>query len=168
MSSRMPSEYSERSKLGCVLDRHSTPRSKKRTTRGSSGRARPPRRRGVRARPLWVRGGRLARVNDSVWRLHHAGRVVAELPVTEASFPWLAATVVALPGFEQVAGLFAAEAGLLDALGDEETAEWTAAYEEIRDQTSLADPTGRFAAEYLLHIDGDRAWWRWSDTRFDE
>jgi hypothetical protein len=32
----------------------------------------------------------------------------------------------------------------------------------------LTYPDGRDVPEYLLHIDGDEAWWRWSDEPFDK
>ncbi|MBX6751337.1 MAG: hypothetical protein IRY85_17015 [Micromonosporaceae bacterium] len=32
----------------------------------------------------------------------------------------------------------------------------------------LRNPEGRDVPEFLLHIDGDQAWWRWSDEPFDE
>jgi hypothetical protein len=29
-------------------------------------------------------------------------------------------------------------------------------------------PDGREVPEFLLHLDGSVAWWRWSDEHFDE
>jgi hypothetical protein len=100
------------------------------------------------------------------WRLHDGDLTLALLYVTEQAFPWLHATVRADPGFSKVARLFADELRLLDELGDVETPEWTAAYEAIRAATQLAGPDGRDVPEFLLHIDGDQAWWRWSDDAF--
>jgi hypothetical protein len=57
---------------------------------------------------------------------------------------------------------------LINALTDEETPEWTAAYKRIRSETKLTDPDGREVPEYLVHIEGAAAWWRWSDEPFDE
>jgi hypothetical protein len=31
---------------------------------------------------------------------------------------------------------------------------------------SLAAPDGHLVPEFLLHIDGSEAWWRWSDEPF--
>lgn len=103
-----------------------------------------------------------------VWRLLHDERVVADLEVVDAGFPWLTAIVHPRVGFEAVAPLFSEELRLLDDLADEETPEWTAAYHAIREQTSLRDPLGNAVAEYLLHIDGAEAWWRWEDEPFPE
>lgn len=106
-------------------------------------------------------------MTNEVWRLHHAGRVVAELHVTESDLPWLVARVSPLPGFDAVAPLFASEARLVAELQDVETAEWAEAYDRIRRETRLTYPDGRDVPEYLLHIEGDQAWWRWSDEPFE-
>jgi hypothetical protein len=54
------------------------------------------------------------------------------------------------------------------ALIDEETEQWEAAYRRIRAVVGLMTPDGRPVAEFLLHIDGADAWWRWSDKSFPE
>jgi hypothetical protein len=36
----------------------------------------------------------------------------------------------------------------------------------VADAVSLAYPDGRRVPEFLLHIDGLEAWWRWSDEPF--
>jgi hypothetical protein len=41
------------------------------------------------------------------------------------------------------------------------------AYDEVRRRVSLHAPGGP-VPEFLLHIEGDRAWFRWSDEPFDE
>ena len=43
----------------------------------------------------------------------------------------------------------------MNLLEDEETPEWTAAYDRIRSETRLINPSGHEVAELLLHIDGD-------------
>ncbi|MFF5081676.1 hypothetical protein ACFY36_31895 [Actinoplanes sp. NPDC000266] len=52
-------------------------------------------------------------------------RVLADLVVTDADFPWLYAAVVA-----------------------------------------LRSPERADVPEFLLHLDGDEGWWRWSDEPF--
>lgn len=103
-----------------------------------------------------------------VWLLHSRDEVVAELHVTEGDFPWLSGRVVTHEGFAALAPLFADEVRLLNELTDEETPEWTAAYDEIRARTVLTNPAGIPVPEYLLHIEGEDAWWRWSDEPFDD
>jgi hypothetical protein len=107
----------------------------------------------------------VAKVSE-VWRLLHGGEVVAELHVTSADFPWLNAQVVRSQGFELVEPLFEDELRHLNSSLDEETDAWTQAYERIRSETSLTDPDGILVPEYLLHIAGDEAWWRWADEPF--
>ena len=103
-----------------------------------------------------------------VWRLLRQGQVVAELEVVDGDFPWLTAAVHPQPGFEVVADLFRQELRQMGALTDEESPAWVAAYDAIRAQTTLLNPDGRAVAEYLLHIDGVEAWWRWSDEPFSD
>ena len=94
------------------------------------------------------------------------GHPVAELEVDDVGFPWLTAIVHPKVGFEAVAGLFREELRQLDDVPDEESPEWVAAYDAIRAQTALLDPDGKAVPEYLFHIDGTEAWWRWSDEPF--
>ncbi|HVF05724.1 MAG TPA: hypothetical protein VNA20_12860 [Frankiaceae bacterium] len=98
-------------------------------------------------------------MDGEVWRLHHDGAVVAELHVTGRDQPWLLARVESRAGFDAVAPLFAEELRLLDRL-DSDAEEWEAAYRRVRAATRLTDPAGDDVAEYLLHVDGDQAWWR--------
>lgn len=106
--------------------------------------------------------------HDEVWHLHHGERVVAALHVTESDFPWLHARVEPAEGFADVAPLFAEEARLAESIEDEVSPEWEAAHDRLRRATRLTHPDGRDVPEYLLHIDGHDAWWRWSDEPFDD
>jgi len=71
------------------------------------------------------------------------------------------------PGFGQVRPLFEEELSRLDHM-DEDPQAWEAAYQRIRDAVCLIAPDGRAVPEFLLHIDGQDAWWRWSDEPFGE
>jgi hypothetical protein len=99
-----------------------------------------------------------------VWRLHDDDGVVADLVVREADWPWLFATVAPTPAFERLRPLFAEELRLVEA--DMDVPAWEAAYQRVADAVSLAYPDGRRVPEFLLHIDGLEAWWRWSDEPF--
>jgi Ser/Thr protein kinase RdoA (MazF antagonist) len=107
-------------------------------------------------------------LRGEVWQLHHGGRVVASLHVTEADFPWLRARVEPAPGFDAVAPLLAEESRLADALDDGVSAEWEAAHDRVRAATRLTRPDGRDVPEYLLHVDGSEAWWRCGDPPVDD
>ena len=86
--------------------------------------------------------------------------------MTDGDFPWLNAELRATPAFERLRPLFAEELRLLDADDDIPTQE--SAYDRIRAAVRLEDPDGVRVPEFLLHIDGTDAWWRWSDEPFDD
>ena len=103
--------------------------------------------------------------NDSVWRLRRGDELVAELVVTGGDFPWLNATVRATPAFDELRPLFAEELRLLDQL-DHDVEAWEAAYDRVRQAVILERPDGFAVPEFLLHVDGGDAWWRWSEEPF--
>ena len=51
---------------------------------------------------------------------------------------------------------------------DDGLGQWEAAYRRIRDVVRLLAPDGRPVPEFLLHIEGEDVWWRWSDEPFPE
>jgi hypothetical protein len=103
-----------------------------------------------------------------VWQLvRPGGELLAELVVNDSDFPWLNAKIRPAAGFEDVRPLFEDELRWLHAF-DENRGRWADAYERIRDATRLLAPNGDPVPEYLLHIEGDDAWWRWSETPFPE
>ncbi|WP_037676636.1 hypothetical protein [Streptomyces griseus] len=100
-----------------------------------------------------------------VWRVSSGERQVGEILIDDADFPWLSGSFVPGPAYDTVEALFAREIALLE--GDfEQVEEWEAAYYEIRRHVSLSSPDGP-VPEFLLHIEGDRAWLRWSDEPFE-
>ncbi|MEV5910020.1 hypothetical protein ACWEGX_35510 [Streptomyces chartreusis] len=103
----------------------------------------------------------------AVWHLSGAEGPVGEILIDEADFPWLAGRFTPGAGYEAVRDLFARELALLERDQEAEAEAWEAAYDEIRSRVSLASPDGP-VAEFLLHIEGDRAWFRWSEEPFDE
>ncbi|MEE1941937.1 hypothetical protein V1L54_21440 [Streptomyces sp. TRM 70361] len=58
------------------------------------------------------------------------------------------------------------DAELTESDDEEHWAEREKVHDRIRKTISLTAPSGP-VAEFLLHIDGDRAWFRWSDRPFD-
>lgn len=70
-------------------------------------------------------------------------------------------------GFADIRPLFEDELGRLEFL-DDEPQQWEAAYRRIREMVCLLAPDGRLVPEFLLHIEGEDAWWRWSDESFPE
>ncbi|MFJ8434819.1 hypothetical protein ACIQ9P_26310 [Kitasatospora sp. NPDC094019] len=97
------------------------------------------------------------------WRLAREGEVLGEIVIDEADFPWLHGRFVPTSEFEAVRSWFEESSALLDA----EEYEWfDASYERIASTLSLVAPEGP-VAEFLLHVDGGRARFRWSDEPFD-
>ncbi|WP_341720075.1 hypothetical protein QQG74_10360 [Micromonospora sp. FIMYZ51] len=103
-----------------------------------------------------------------VWTLHRRDddQVLAELVVTGGDFPWLDARVQPRDGLAELRPLFAEQLRRLDGDTDVETSE--SAYEAIRKAVTLRYPEGDEVPEFILHIDGDAAWWRWHDEPFDQ
>jgi hypothetical protein len=104
-----------------------------------------------------------------VWHLRRGDEVLGDITITDADFPWLSGRFAPRPGFAAVAPLFAEELARSRATEDDDSAAnlqaWETAYERIAATVSLVAPSGP-AAEFLLHIDGNEAWFRWSDEPF--
>ncbi|MFG2127367.1 hypothetical protein ACGFNV_06140 [Streptomyces sp. NPDC048751] len=101
-----------------------------------------------------------------VWHVSSGERRVGEILIDDADFPWLSGRFVPGPAYDTVQALFARDLALLDD-ADEHLEEWEAAYDELRRHVSLSSPDGP-VPEFLLHIEGDRAWFRWSDEPFED
>ncbi|MFD8817091.1 hypothetical protein ACFV23_37795 [Streptomyces sp. NPDC059627] len=97
-----------------------------------------------------------------VWQVRGGREPAGEIVVDEADFPWLHGAFTPGPGFAAVRDLFARELALAE---DEDWEAWEEVQDEIRRQVSLISPDGP-VPEFLLHIEGDRAWFRWSDEPF--
>ena len=105
-------------------------------------------------------------MQSSTWQLLRDDRVVADLVVYGGDFPWLNARVFPKEGFEEIRPIFEEELRLVD--DDENIQSWEDAYHRIRAEVSLAAPDGHLVPEFLLHIDGSEAWWRWTDEPFED
>lgn len=107
--------------------------------------------------------------DGEVWTLRRRSddQTVADLAITGGDFPWLNARVEPREGFAEILPLFAEELTRLDRI-DDEAGSWEEAYDALRAAVSLHYPGGGEVPEFLLHVDGDEAWWRWSDEPFVE
>ncbi|NUR05087.1 MAG: hypothetical protein HOY79_53880 [Streptomyces sp.] len=101
-----------------------------------------------------------------VWQVRTGAEPVGEILIDDADFPWLSGRFTAGPAFGAVRELFARELALIERDDEEHRQAWEAAYDEITRRVSLSSPDGP-VAEFLLHIEGDRAWFRWSDEPFE-
>jgi hypothetical protein len=102
-----------------------------------------------------------------IWRLVDGEGLLAELVVTGGDFPWLSAEVRPTERFEQIRPLFEEKLRRLDHL-DDDVDSWEAAYDRVRQAVSLLYPGGQDVPDFLLHIDGNQGWWRWSDEPFPD
>ncbi|WAZ25973.1 hypothetical protein STRCI_007506 [Streptomyces cinnabarinus] len=102
----------------------------------------------------------------AVWQVRSGDGTVGEIGIDEADFPWLSGHFTPGPAYPSVRELFDRELALLERV-DEHMEEWEAVYAEIERRVTLSSPDGP-VAEFLLHIDGDRAWFRWSDEPFED
>jgi hypothetical protein len=104
--------------------------------------------------------------DGGVWQVRSGDEPVGEILIDEADFPWLSGRFTPGPAYDAVSDLFARELALLERDYDEAWEAWEEAYDEIRRRVSLFSPDGP-VAEFLLHIEGDRAWFRWSEEPFN-
>ncbi|MET9444582.1 hypothetical protein [Streptomyces sp. NPDC006610] len=103
--------------------------------------------------------------NDT-WYVRSGDDLVGEIAVDDADFPWLAGRFTPGPAYPAVRDLFARELALAerdDGDDDGHWREWETVYEEIGRRVSLSSPDGP-VADFLLHIRGDRAWFRWREA----
>ncbi|MFF7047618.1 hypothetical protein ACFY94_04505 [Streptomyces griseorubiginosus] len=107
--------------------------------------------------------------DGEVWRVRSgeagAGAEVGEILIDDVDFPWLSGRFTAGPGFEPVRELFARELALMDLDDEERWEEWEETYDQIARRVCLIAPHGP-VPEFLLHIEGERAWFRWNDEPF--
>ena len=106
----------------------------------------------------------MAEPTAKVWALHDRLDTVATITITDSDFPWLSGRFDPKPGFDKYRSLFDAE---LAATEGEDWDEADRLYHAIREELRLTYPEGGNVPEFLLHVHGDKAWFRWSDEPFD-
>jgi hypothetical protein len=108
-------------------------------------------------------------VKGDKWTLHRKsdGSRLADLVIYDWDFPWVNAKVESPAGLDELRPLFDAELALLERIEDL-VDEWEAAEEAVRAAVILRYPEGNEVPEFLLHLQGDEAWWRWNDEPFDD
>lgn len=94
------------------------------------------------------------------WRLYRGAELLADIVVEDTDMPWVTGRVLARPGLEELRPAFEREWALINEADDLDYDAWERAYEPIS-RLTLASPTGP-VAEFLLHIEGDEARFRWS------
>jgi hypothetical protein len=107
-----------------------------------------------------------------IWQVRSGEERVGEIVIDDADFPWLSGGFTPGPAYDDtLRALFARELELVEGLaerGEDAPADaWEKVYDEICRRVSLCSPDGP-VPEFLLHIEDDRAWFRWSDEPFEE
>jgi hypothetical protein len=103
---------------------------------------------------------------NAAWHLTDGDQILGTLTVTDSDFPWLHGKFALVEAFSSWRAAFDEEFRLLETI-DDNVEEWEDAYRPIADALTLRNPAGQPVAEFLLHIQGNDAWWRWSDEPFD-
>jgi hypothetical protein len=96
----------------------------------------------------------------STLQLMHGTTVLGTLTKTDVDMPWVQCTFVPTPAFATIQPLFEAEQ---QALTDQNDVLWEQLYEQI-DALGLRlvnQDKGQSIGQFLLHIDGDQAWFRY-------
>jgi hypothetical protein len=96
------------------------------------------------------------------WELRHGDELVGTVTVEDQDFPWLSGSFAAESGFARWAPIFAAELEVLDRDLPDEVERWEQLYERISGALTLVAPN-EAVADFLLHVDGGRAWFRWTN-----
>jgi hypothetical protein len=101
------------------------------------------------------------------WSLVVGTEIVGTIEVNAIDMPWLIGKLSAQPAFDEFRGAFAEELGLVEGDLDTHVDEWEAIYQTITNKLRLYRPDGTAVPEYLLHVRGDEAWFRYSDEPFE-
>ncbi len=94
------------------------------------------------------------------YHLYRDDCLLGALTRTDGDMPWHLGTFDPAPAFEDVRPLFDRELALLNA---DRMDEWEAAWGEVEALGLRLEPVPAGAAidDFLLHIEGPRAWWRY-------
>ncbi len=94
------------------------------------------------------------------YRVYRGDQLLGTLSRVDGDMPWHHGTFEPTAAFESVRPLFDRERAILDA---DRMDEWEIAWDEIAAPGLRLEPVngGEVIDEFLLHIDGAIAWWRY-------
>jgi len=101
------------------------------------------------------------------WLLKTGDTLVGSIDLRGTDQPWFTGRFYPEPGFAEFGDVFKRELALVEGNLDNEIAQWEEVYGRIRSRLYLLKPDGTVVREYLLHIDGGDAWFRYSDEPFE-
>ena len=105
---------------------------------------------------------------DQQWRLMSGVRLVGTIDVLESDFPWLSGLFKPAASFGEFRDAFTHELELVEGDLEHHVDQWESLYRSIRDRLQLVRPDGTAVPEFLLHIRGTKAWFRYSDMPFEK
>ncbi len=92
-----------------------------------------------------------------LWRLYKGDVLLGEITIDDMDWPWLHGRFISTDAFTTVKPWFDETLRLLEAESFGEA--FDAAYTPIEEQLTLESPAGP-VDQFLLHVQGDRAWLR--------
>ncbi|WP_299532722.1 hypothetical protein [uncultured Streptomyces sp.] len=104
--------------------------------------------------------------DGTVWALRRGPEQAGDILIDDADFPWLRGRFTPGPAYDAVTrDLFARELDLSQRFEEDERilAEWDEVCGAVNALLTLHRPDGAPVADFLLHIEGDRAAFRWAD-----
>lgn len=106
----------------------------------------------------------------TAWTVTQHNELVGVIDVDDFDWPWLYGVFKPTPAFERFRERFDAERRLIEETTFDSIEE-VEARESIQrslraDGLCLRRPDGTAVAEFMLHVDDDRAWFRYSDEPF--
>ncbi len=99
------------------------------------------------------------------WTLWAGEELVGEVVGAEPDQPWFFGAWQPTEAFEAYRSLFEEELSLLEA-AEERWDEYDRCYGQIREALQLKTPAGSRVAEWILHVDGSQAWFRFEMEPF--
>ncbi|MFI5606131.1 hypothetical protein [Amycolatopsis sp. NPDC051903] len=109
----------------------------------------------------------MSSLDKAVWRLVRGDELLGEIVLENADMAWHFGRFKPQPAFAEVKPLFDEELALVDSGLEDNYDAWERIWERITASMSLVSPRGP-VPEFLLHVQGDEAWFRWGDQPFDE
>jgi hypothetical protein len=106
----------------------------------------------------------------SAWTITQHDELVGVIDVDDFDWPWLYGVFKPTPAFDRFRERFDEERRLIEETAFdsvEEVEAWESIQRSLRaDGLCLRRPDGTAVAEFILHVDDHRAWFRYSDEPF--
>ena len=101
------------------------------------------------------------------WRLMSGRILVGTIDVSDVDQPWFVGRFEPEAAFAEFSDAFARELELVEGDLEHQIDQWERVYRSISDRLQLVGPDGTTVPEFLIHIRGTEARFRYSDTPFE-